>query len=59
MYEGDIGQLFEVYVDISCPVEQGWEVVSDSKTYTVRDIKVMDFLGGSVNYKRIIVSEKD
>jgi len=48
-----------VYVDISCPVEQGWEVVSESKTYTVRDIKVMDFAPGSVNFKRIIVSEKD
>ena len=59
MYEGDIGNLFEVYVDISCPAEQGWEVVSAGKTYTIRDIKVMDFAPGSVNYKRIIVSEKD
>ena len=56
-YEGNIGNLFECYVDIDCPANQGDQVVKSGVVYTLQDIKVMDF--GSTQYKRLTVVKGD
>jgi hypothetical protein len=56
-YEGDIGNLFECYVEISCPGREGDEVVKNGVIYTLRDVKTMDF--GSTQYKRFTVAKGD
>jgi len=57
LYEGEIGKMFSVFVDISCPVQSGDQVVRDSVQYSVRDVKTQDF--GSMQYKRLIVVKQD
>ncbi len=53
LYEGQIGNLFECYVDITNPAVDGDQVVRDSLIYSVKSVKVMDF--GSTQYKRLTV----
>jgi hypothetical protein len=57
MYEGEIGKTFVAFLDISCPVMPGDQVVKDGVIYSVRNIKINEF--GSTHYKRIVVVQGD
>ena len=53
MYEGQIGNFWECYVEEDCPAVEADQVVIAGKKYAVKDIKVMDF--GSQHYKRLTI----
>lgn len=57
LYEGQIGNLFSCFVDVGVPVVNGDQVVCSSVTYSVRDVKTMDF--GSTQYKRLVLTKGD
>ena len=57
LYEGQIGNMFSCFVDISCPVQDADQVVKSGVIYSVKDIKIMDF--GSTQYKRLIIIKGD
>ena len=57
LYEGQIGNMFSCFVDISCPAVDADQVVKNGITYSGKDIKTMDF--GSTQYKRLIVVRGD
>lgn len=57
MYEGQIGDMYSVFVQIACPVQDGDQVVRDDVVYSVRDVKVMDF--GATQFKRLVVIKGD
>ncbi len=53
MYEGQIGNLWECYVEEECPVLEADQVVISNIIYSVQNVKVMDF--GSQHYKRLTI----
>jgi len=53
MYGGQIGNLWECYVEEDCPALEADQVVINSVVYSVQNMKVMDF--GSQHYKRLII----
>lgn len=53
MYQGQIGNLWECYVEEYCPALEGDQVMISGKIYSVQDMKVMDF--GSQHYKRLTI----
>lgn len=53
MYGGQIGNLWECYVEEDCPALEADKVVINSQTYMVQNEKVMDF--GSQHYKRLTI----
>ena len=53
MYGGQIGNLWECYVEEDCPALESDQVVIAGKVYSVQNMKVMDF--GSQHYKRLTV----
>lgn len=53
MYGGQIGNLYEVYLEEDCPVADGDQIRYSGATYSVQNTKVMDF--GSQHYKRATV----
>lgn len=57
MYEGQIGKVYECYLDGTPPYVRGDQVVKDGKIYDVRDVKVVDF--GSQHFTKLIVVEGD
>ena len=54
---GQVGNLYSVYVDVSCPIKDGDKIIQAGIEYMVHDIKTMDF--GSTQYKRIIATKGD
>jgi hypothetical protein len=52
MYGGQIGNLWECYVE-DCPALDGDQVVINGETYSVQNIKVMDF--GIQHYTRLTI----
>ena len=56
MYGGQIGNMWECYVEEDCPALEADQVVIKSIIYSVSDMKVMDF--GSQHYKRLTVTKK-
>ena len=57
LYEGQIGNMFSCFVDISCPAVDADQIVKNGITYSIKDIKTMDF--GSTQYRRLIVVRGD
>lgn len=55
MYEGQIGNIWECYVEEDCPAVEADQVVISSQTYSVQNIKVMDF--GSQHFKRLVITK--
>ena len=53
MYGGQIGNLWECYVEVECPALEADQVVISSVIYSVQNMKVMDF--GSQHYKRLTI----
>lgn len=53
MYGGQIGNLWECYVEEDCPALEADQVVIASQIYSIKDMKVMDF--GSQHYKRLTI----
>lgn len=62
MYGGQIGNLWECYVEEDCPALEADQVVIAEKKadgtsvnilYSVQNMKVMDF--GSQHYKRLVI----
>ncbi len=53
MYGGQIGNLWEAYVEEDCPALEADQVVIKSVIYSVQNMKVMDF--GSQHYKRLTI----
>jgi hypothetical protein len=53
MLGGQIGDLYSAYVDLSCPAEDGDQIVKDGIIYGVRDSREFDF--GAFSYKRLVV----
>ena len=53
MYGGQIGNMWEAYVEENCPALEADQVVISGQIYSVRDMKVMDF--GSQHYKRLTI----
>jgi len=58
-YEGQTGNLYNFFVDYSCPVRDGDQIICRDVLYDVQDVKEMDFIGGAVQFKRVIVSKGD
>ncbi len=55
MYEGQIGKLYQVFLDGEVGYDRSDQVVRDGVTYQIRDIKVVDF--GSQHFTKLIVVE--
>jgi len=55
MYGGQIGNLWECYVEEDCPAGEADQVVIAGVVYSVQNIKVMDF--GSQHYKRLVITK--
>ena len=53
MYGGQIGNLWECYVEEDCPALESDQVVIAEKVYSIQNMKVMDF--GSQHYKRLTI----
>ena len=53
MYGGQIGNMWECYVEEDCPAMEADQVVISSIIYSVQNMKVMDF--GSQHYKRLTI----
>jgi hypothetical protein len=53
MYGGQIGNIWECFVQEDCPAVEADQVVINSLVYSVQNIKVMDF--GSQHYKRLTI----
>ena len=53
MYGGQIGNLWECFVEEDCPALEADQVVINSQVYSVQNVKVMDF--GSQHYKRLVI----
>lgn len=53
MSGGQIGNMFEVYVEPTCPATDGDQIVVNSIKYSVQNVKVMDF--GIQYYNKLIV----
>ena len=53
LYEGQIGDMFDCFVDITCPAREGDQVVHSGTTYSVKDTKIMDF--GINQFKRLVL----
>ena len=58
-YDGNIGDLYEIYVDESCPIARGDKAVVNNVIYSVQDMKLVDPGWGMVNFKRVIVTRGD
>lgn len=56
MYGGQIGNVFECYVEEDCPADDGDQVVKDGVKYSVQNVKVMDF--GVQHYKRLTIVKR-
>lgn len=57
LYGGEIGKLFQCFVDISCLAQAGDKIISNGIRYSVRDHKTMDF--GSTQYKNLMLVKDD
>ena len=55
MYGGQIGNLWECYVEEDCPAMEADQVVISSVIYSVQNMKIMDF--GSQHYKRLTITK--
>lgn len=53
MYGGQIGNLWECYVEDDCPAMEADQVVISGIIYSIQNMKVMDF--GSQHYKRLTI----
>lgn len=53
MYGGQIGNLWECYVEEDCPAMEADQVIVQNNLYSVQNMKVMDF--GSQHYKRLTI----
>lgn len=56
-YNGQIGNLWECYVEEDCPAIEGDQVVHSGTKYSVQTLKTMDF--GAQHYKRLTVVKYD
>lgn len=57
MYEGQIGKMYQVFLDGEVPYTRSDQIVRDGAIYDIRDIKLMDF--GSQHFTKLIVVECD
>ena len=53
MYGGQIGNLWECYVEEECPALEGDQVVIDGQIYSVQNMRVEDF--SALPYKRLTI----
>lgn len=58
LFDGQIGQLYEMFLDASCDVKEADQVVYNSEKYSVKDMKEVNTSWGSTNYKRLIVMKR-
>ena len=53
MYQGQIGNMWECFVEEDCPAVDADQVVISSVLYSIQNVKVMDF--GGQHYKKLII----
>jgi len=53
MYGGQIGNLWECFVEEDCPALEGDQVVISSQIYSVQNMRVEDF--SALPYKRLTI----
>ena len=53
MYGGQIGNLWECFVEIDCPALEGDQVVISNQVYSVQNVRVEDF--ASLPYIRLTI----
>jgi len=53
MYGGQIGNMWECYVEETCPALEGDQVVIEGQTYSVQNMRVEDF--SALPYKRLTI----
>lgn len=53
MYGGQIGNLWECYVEEECPALEADKVVISGQTYSVQNVRIEDF--GALAYKRLTI----
>ena len=53
MYGGQIGNMWECYVEENCPALEGDQVVISGQTYSVQNMRIEDFT--SLPYKRLTI----
>ena len=53
MYQGQIGNMWECFVEEDCPAVDADQVVISDVLYSVQNVKVMDF--GGQHYKKLII----
>lgn len=58
LYDGQIGQLYEMFLDDAADIHEADQVVYNGVKYSVKDVKSVNTSWGSTNYKRLIVMRK-